>query len=719
MAGWVPDQNSPPGFLTGFLGVVGPKLQEKHDQALKLQSQKKDAEFGTYWNSMQAAATRLSQLKQKGDLTPEELQEAQRLAGQYSWSEQQLNKMTKGDKPLGETFQKVGGFVKHLLSRPSPKGKLQPPGQQQPQTASAQAVDGSQSQATGQYPSKPLQPPAPIQQQQPSMQGAMALAASQSPEGIKRQESEEDRKRRTKTADELNLSGRDKAEYIETGKLPTQPALGNRRAERWKVGDKEIDVDYDPKTGIRYANGQEWEIPEGATRQAATQSAAMPRFGTQLIMLKDAKKLKGTGQTFNDPDGKPIDLDSIPEGMALQPLTIGGKVSFMPIDPRYQKYVVGNVAYAETPQQLPELARGGGTALGAQNVGTVTNREQAALDAQGNPIAQTLTTTRQPVVRGATGAPGVPGAPGTTPPAPASRQTPQPAPSAQPQPQPQAKPIGTPPPVPPPAANGRPLPGMASGTYNRMLDRITSVREGATQVFGDPSQPSMKSMKDFATMADDPQARQRVGKALLLTFNEMSKATGESGITGAAGPVSVHAGGGVIDLMEKYFGVPAAQAQQSNKIMQQAIQALTPEEREAYDATMSTFATLVGLRSLTRASASQASVGAIEREIPTIGLFTADSAQFQDRLQHLAEVVYNGSKGVPKGMWDQNPGLYDYIQNLPGKFAKPAANKPSPNGKQNPPATGTIHFKEGSKEWDIPAASVSDFRKYHPNAKEQ
>src|SRR5208282_1003507 len=183
-------------------------------------------------------------------------------------------------------------------------------------------------------------------------------------------------------------------------------------------------------------------------------------------------------------------------------------------------------------------------------------------------------------------------------------------------------------------------------------------------------------------------------------------------------PVSVHAGGGVIDLMEKYFGVPAAQAQQSNKIMQQAIQALTPEEREAYDATMSTFATLVGLRSLTRASASQASVGAIEREIPTIGLFTADSAQFQDRLQHLAEVVYNGSKGVPKGMWDQNPGLYDYIQNLPGKFAKPPAG-PSPNGKQKPPAAGTIHFKEGSKEWDIPSASVSDFRKAHPNAKEQ
>jgi hypothetical protein len=208
---------------------------------------------------------------------------------------------------------------------------------------------------------------------------------------------------------------------------------------------------------------------------------------------------------------------------------------------------------------------------------------------------------------------------------------------------------------------------MQPGAYRASLDRVTAVREAATQVFGDPSQPEMKSLSDFAYLADKPESRERIGRALLLTFDEMSRASGESGITGAAGPVSIHAGGGVIDVIEKYFGVPTARANATNQIMQKAIQALTPEEREAYDATISTFSTIVGLRSLTKASAAQASVAAIEREIPTIGMFTADSNQFNDKLQHLGEVVYNGSLGVPQGMWNQNKGLYDYIQTLPTK----------------------------------------------------
>lgn len=202
-------------FLTGFLDAIGPRLQEKHEQELALQNQKKQGEFNTYWNSMQTAATRLTQLKAKGALSPEEEKEAQSLAQQYAWSEQQLNKTTKSSKPLAEGVQKIGGFVKQMLTRPSPRGRLQPPQQQSSQ---------SQPQAAPQ--SGALQPPAP----QPSMQGAMALAAQQSPEAQKTQQAEQDRARRTKLADESHMTGTTRAEFVETGRVPAERAAARPTA---------------------------------------------------------------------------------------------------------------------------------------------------------------------------------------------------------------------------------------------------------------------------------------------------------------------------------------------------------------------------------------------------------------------------------------------------------------------------------------------------------
>jgi hypothetical protein len=188
---------NPGGFLSGMLGVIGPRLKEKHDESVKLQNQQKEGQFSTVWGSMQNAATRLYELKQKGQLTPEEEQEARTLASQYQWSQQELNKITKGNKPLGEAFQKVGGFVTKLLT--SPRGQLQGPqqqGEQQGQSADMMqrtgqpAQSGDMMQRTGatvdakpmaQSPSPgakltgppPVQPPAqaqPAQQQAPQHQ---------------------------------------------------------------------------------------------------------------------------------------------------------------------------------------------------------------------------------------------------------------------------------------------------------------------------------------------------------------------------------------------------------------------------------------------------------------------------------------------------------------------------------------------------------------------
>jgi len=58
---------------------------------------------------------------------------------------------------------------------------------------------------------------------------------------------------------------------------------------------------------------------------------------------------------------------------------------------------------------------------------------------------------------------------------------------------------------------------------NATAKRIAPVREAATQLFGDPTQPSLKGLKDFAYLADSPARSRRVGTAVELILNGMGK----------------------------------------------------------------------------------------------------------------------------------------------------------------------------------------------------
>lgn len=214
--------------------------------------------------------------------------------------------------------------------------------------------------------------------------------------------------------------------------------------------------------------------------------------------------------------------------------------------------------------------------------------------------------------------------------------------------------------------------------FNQNRQIATPVREAAAQLFGDPSQPTLKGLNDFADLADNKESRERLGKALRLTFAAMDQATDGAHIAAGAGPISISTGG-VGTWLQNYFHVPQNIAAQQAGMMQDAIKDLTPEEQRAYDATMSAFGTIVGLRSLTRASAAQASVATIEREMPVLGVNSTSKAQFNDQMARLAEIVYNGTKGLPPGTL--SPDLVDRIK---GQVKKSSA--PSPNGKLSGPA---------------------------------
>jgi hypothetical protein len=126
----------------------------------------------------------------------------------------------------------------------------------------------------------------------------------------------------------------------------------------------------------------------------------------------------------------------------------------------------------------------------------------------------------------------------------------------------------------------------------------------------------------------------------------MEAANGGPNADARVGPVGLGTGG-LGAWIGNQLSIPASNAGAETKMMQNAINKLTPREREAFDSIMSSYSTIVGLRSLTRASAAQSSVSAIEREMPAIGLNTFSRAQFVDQLSRLAEVTKNGFAGLP------------------------------------------------------------------------
>ncbi len=242
---------------------------------------------------------------------------------------------------------------------------------------------------------------------------------------------------------------------------------------------------------------------------------------------------------------------------------------------------------------------------------TETLRQVITIDANGNPQINTLETIRRPLVGGQP----VGGGAGIGAKAPQGR-----APGGAP-----STPAGG------KDVTGRTL-GMTPGMYNQQIQRVTPVREAAVQLLGTPEHPEIKSLKDYAQLADSAESRERLGTALRLTFDYLNEKESQSG--------------SFLGLLQAYGGIPSALAEAKASVAQDVIGALDKDETDAYDATMTAFGTIVGLRALTKASAAQASVRTIERELPLIGVNTKSSRQFYDQLSRVALEVSTGARTI-------------------------------------------------------------------------
>lgn len=623
------------GVLGDTAKLVGGVFDQFSDQAIEARDRARqqknilsDQEFAAGMEALKNTAVNLQRAKDAGDVAG-----VQKYSQLYSYEEQSLGKLMKGDKSLGEMFEQFGGALKRHLSSPSKRPQsvgqqaLPPPG------ASPQARMAAQ---TG-YVNSPAGMPDPQ---------ILAAAAGATPEQARQQ----DYQSSLRSIDEgVKLGYWSESEAKDLRReayLKNVLGLTGTAVTGGASAGKTTDVQLLMKDGtrigaVRTADGKFKDFAGRSIdgdlikRVEGKPSTARPTvIASDVTDLKKAKQLQAAGRKFydaeSDPDDpKELDLDKIPAGMVLQAVELpGGITRYRPRSINDKTVTVGGVVYAISPLEVQQLPQGVGTTLGPQKTGTSRIAPATIQDKNGNFIQLPGTTT--PATPGVTGRP-----------TPGARALPAPTQPAKPAAtQPAATPVG------------RAMPGVPAGQVNAIQQRATPVRIATTQIFGDPANPTLKGLADYADLANDKESAKRIGTAVRLARSAMLDAEKQGGHVGATmGPVDVGTGG-LGQWATTAMGIPVKLTESQNNAMQDALRKMNPREREAFNAIMATYGTVAGLRALTKAGVAQANMANIEQEIPLIGFNTTSKADFVDKLKRLGEEIQQGAIGVPPSLLD-------------------------------------------------------------------
>ncbi len=402
----------------------------------------------------------------------------------------------------------------------------------------------------------------------------------------------------------------------------------------------------DPSTG---------QVTYQTVGEAADTATSRPVLGSSRVTLTDAKNLSKKGAAFNilDDNGNHIALEDIPSGMQLQPVMDSKRGTYYkPVTPGQVLTIVGNEVYSSTSQDRGNVGIPGANGvadLGVKNTGSSGTTEVPVVDNQGNTVAAPMQNTRTPNTIGAKNRPAPPGVQSVNP-----TQVAQPATAPVVAPVTNTAPVRVPPPVVPSPAgtaaaippSGRLLPGMQAGERNTQMARLVPVRAASMQMFGDPKQPGTKSLVDFAELADNPVAREKLGQALKIAFDDIHH--------------SQAASGGFGEWLKNVSGAQAEIESSRAKVLQDSLKDLQsiPGATDAFNATLSAYSSAIGLRSISKASGSQTSAQAIERDLPMIGVNTSGSRDVYDKLSHYAQEVNDGTKGLGVQVFEPGEAAY-------------------------------------------------------------
>lgn len=702
------------GFFQGLVSQIGPSLDAKWEQEANEKAEQHRMERKAHWDSYANVAQQLEGLKRKqsdGTATDADLKSAADLSSQLKYEMQWLQTKSKGQQ---DVFTKLAQVTRGMLSRKSQQQGQQPQ-PQQPDQSQQQPITapGGLTPRAAQYGGTPTpSSQLPAADKRLPLPGSFERTMAYAKGPTEMQQRLQAYNEATADIDQRISSGQIGKDEGEQLKLESYQSLVLGTKGGALLGGKTTDVVLEMKDGtkqgaIRSQDGRFYDYAHQLIDPAKIKGPAPKPSNARAIEamgdytnLDDAKKLQSaTGQKYYNADSpdfeqpQEIDLSKIPEHMVLQAINYpGGVRRYVPRNINDKEVTINGVKYAVNPSQVQGLVPspgnpGTGTALGPAQAATETLSPANTI--QNGQLVQTPGVRRQ-VPAGIPGRPTLGAASEIAPnlPGGANYRTPPTVGGA-----PTAPAAGGARPAPaagPGHLQGRTVQGTPQGQYIRQLQRFTAVNEGVTQMFGDPKNPNLKPLASYADLADDKGSQQRLGQALRLALDGFNQSVGGPEAHAEAKGVGVTTGG-LGTWFANRIGMPATLADQQTKMMQDAVNALTPREREAFGAIMSSYSTIVGLRTLTGASAAEFAVKAIEREMPAIGLYTFSKAQFIDQLTRLGEVAKNGFRGLdPSLAADEKQAtpkeLMDQIdQTLKGlKTQKPATRKDiqrGPGGK--------------------------------------
>ena len=217
--------------------------------------------------------------------------------------------------------------------------------------------------------------------------------------------------------------------------------------------------------------------------------------------------------------------------------------------------------------------------------------------------------------------------------------------------------------------------GMPVGLYGQNVAREIPLREAYTQILGSPDHPGLGSLKDFATIANDPAKSKRLNAAVKATFDPIEAQE------------KTH--GGILTYLGLIGGLPQAinQAQSgaNAKLIRDNI-GNDPQLQQAYNSIMTAYSNIVGLRAFTKASAAQFSVKQLENELPIPGGNSFNSKDYYDKLAKLALNHENVSKKTPTMPDKERQYISEQVDNL-NRLSKGTAITPPPGARGASTAT--------------------------------
>lgn len=195
--------------------------------------------------------------------------------------------------------------------------------------------------------------------------------------------------------------------------------------------------------------------------------------------------------------------------------------------------------------------------------------------------------------------------------------------------------------------------------------RATKAQPAVTALlglYGDPQTPTVKSMADFADLANDPHAQRTLGAAFKLLDQRMGEIK-DPGILATLGTAA---------------GWQNFRAEVEAGVQQAAGAAMTPREKEYFDQAISSMADIIGARAATGQSAAKFSVNSIQNELPLIGTSSVtDKNSYLTKMQTISRQIRVGLNAMPDNkralQWlDRRTKDLDLKRDVAGEPPRPA-----------------------------------------------